>query len=106
MIFDQGREWKKIGVVGVDSGCILLSDPCYRDQKDIQDWLEVLEKTDFPTKVQLNYDMGHEGAGVIVSSGLGDGCYDVEVLEGEVDGWGKRILGVRIMFIPHPVLGG
>ena len=93
------KEWKKIGRVCVDSGCILLSDPCYRNEKEIEGWLESLEGKDYPIKAQLHFDKGHEGAGVIVSSGLGDGCYDVEVLEGEVEGWGKRVLGVRIMFV-------
>jgi hypothetical protein len=104
----MGKEkWKKVGVVGVDSGKLMLWDPCYHKQKQTrwENMDSLLEKASFPTKLQLNFDLGHAGAGFIVSTGLGDGVYDVEVLEGDVERWGDRILGVRVMFIPHPVLG-
>lgn len=87
----------KIGEVGVDSGQLMVCDPCYINSE----W----KKTDYTTKTtdedlkklkgefsyagaceatlgkekagQLNFKMGHAGAGVALSSGYGDGCYPV-----------------------------
>ena len=41
---------------------------------------------------QINYDMGHEGVGVMIA--LPEGEYDVYVEIGEVDGWGERVKGM------------
>jgi hypothetical protein len=134
---------KKIGLVGVDSGQVVICDPCYidsewdhkdeydRDQVFDVDWLGHVITVDMgelirqgktfntplvrfygdnmntliekglakerpvrETRVfgyngccratqgkdrggQLDYKMGHAGAGVAVSSGYGDGCYPV-----------------------------
>ena len=98
---------KQIGVCGVDSGQILLCDPCYIDSE----W----KKEDFDDKKksknyfsynacckktltknlagQLNFKLGHAGAGVVVSSGYGDGVYPVYATY--EDG---RIKSVRIEF--------
>lgn len=51
---------------------------------------------------QLNYKMGHAGAGVAFSSGWGDGCYKVFAKFkdfGERGLGGKRITEVRILLI-------
>lgn len=55
---------------------------------------------------QLKYQMGHAGAGVVMSSGLGDGCYKVYVKKATLKDWGERIVEARIVFVPHSVLGG
>jgi hypothetical protein len=52
---------------------------------------------------QLWYKLGHAGAGVAFSSGLGDGVYDVYATYADVEGWGRRIVSVRIDLI-HPLL--
>jgi len=84
----------KIGVVGVDSGQILVCDPCYIASQ----WKETpysfgTERThefsyDGCCKEtvsspdgggQLNYKEGHPGAGVVVRSGYGDGVYPVYI---------------------------
>ena len=151
---------KQIGVVGVDSGQILICDPCYihgewnredqyrRDQvfdvdydseKTVFDMGKAIEngiyfdtplkqygnmtmnelvaegfakeRPEFETHVfgyngcckashsknrggQLNYRMGHEGAGVAVSSGYGDGEYPV-IAHYDKDG---RVRKVEILF--------
>lgn len=81
---------KQIGVAAVDSGQLMIADPCY-----LKDWTN----TDFdPDNAkdgefsyngackatlskqaagQLNFKMGHAGAGVVFASGYGDGCYPV-----------------------------
>jgi hypothetical protein len=49
---------------------------------------------------QLNYRMGHEGLGVVFSSGLGDGTYEVYAIIQDVPGWGERVTKVEIELIP------
>jgi len=89
------KKFKQIGEVGVDSGQILICDPCYinsewtpgKKDEDIFNkknkgqfsysgcCLETCDTEDLGG--QLNYKKGHAGAGVAVSSGYGDGCYPV-----------------------------
>tara|TARA_R110002051_G_scaffold94181_1_gene163914 strand:+ start:3490 stop:3810 length:321 start_codon:yes stop_codon:yes gene_type:complete len=77
---------KLIGKVGVDSGTIWIGDPCYilsdeRPKALGKDWSELGHKTFKDGKCQLpmsfNYDMGHEGLGVMSSTKHGDGVYPV-----------------------------
>lgn len=74
--------WKKIGYIGVDAGLCWVGDPCYILHKEKlpetlgKDW------SDFCTKLgddvtKFNYELGHEGLGVCVSTGYGDGLYPV-----------------------------
>ena len=137
-----------IGVVGVDSGQLMVVDPCYIDDEwkkepfDMKEkavfkdgheeeiercserWWEILEEINdgkiqlvpIPPKEmsnfsynavshktlseegygQLNYNMGHPGVAVAFRSGIGDGVYPVYATIEEVDGWGERIVEVRI----------
>jgi hypothetical protein len=48
---------------------------------------------------QLNFPAGHAGAGVVVSSGYGDGTYPVVAHFVDLDGWGERVAKVEIVFI-------
>ena len=48
---------------------------------------------------QLHYPKGHAGAGVVFSSGLGDGIYEVWATIGEVEGWGRRVKKVEILLM-------
>lgn len=108
----------KIGVVGVDSGQLVICDPCYIDHegegKELNDYRHLMDlraKTgggdlnkaeDF---LQLNYDLGHKGLGVLFNAGLGDGEYEVFATIGDVPGWGERVKKVEIMLIePEHVL--
>ena len=95
--------WEKVGVVGVDAGLVWLGDPCYilhaRKPKAIgKDWGDLAKSLDLRLgndAVQMNYDKGHPGLGVIVTSGYGDGEYPVEVRRLE-DG---TIAEVRVVFV-------
>jgi len=82
---------KQIGICGVDSGTLLLGDPCYwMSEKDYDK--EVVD-SNFDRSRQVNYDLGHAGKGVVVSTGYGDGCYPVyaKIKDG-------RVKEVRIKF--------
>src|SRR5271168_4132582 len=72
-----------IGEIGVDAGLCWIGDPCYilhanPPPKAIgKDWGEFCDILDQATCKQFNYDLGHAGLGVVVSTGYGDGTYPV-----------------------------
>jgi hypothetical protein len=94
---------KQIGVVGVDAGMVMVTDPCYLadfDSEAAHDSVvgNLNEATAQPAREegypynyggacgascnsdqagQLNFGAGHAGAGVVASSGYGDGTYPV-----------------------------
>ena len=69
------RKYVKLGVVGVDSGQLMVCDPCYISEDSIKDILSY--DTICATEHQLNYRLGHAGLGVVFPSGFGDGLYAV-----------------------------
>ena len=151
------ENWVKIGEVGVDSGQLMVCDPCYIDSQwknekypghppmrntktgkivespansggrydteyeDGMTYNEAIEKGILETLPhpeskkfsyhgcctssmrhmggQLNYNLGHAGAGVAFSSGLGDGVYDVMARIEDTGDWGKRVCEIRIVLI-------
>lgn len=91
-------QWEKVGEIGVDAGLCWIGDPCYiihanEYSKSIgKNWGEFCDKLK-DDATQFNYDLGHPGLGVAVSTGYGDGTYDVEVRR--ADG---RIKELRVKF--------
>ncbi len=75
MLKKKENDFKQIGVVGVDSGTILLGDPCYWLSN--KDWKKEVLNPNFDLSREIYYDLGHKGKGVLVSSGYGDGSYPV-----------------------------
>ena len=73
---------KKIGEIGVDAGLCWIGDPCYilHQEKNPEaignSWSEFCDKMEGMHK-QFNYDLGHKGLGVCVSTGYGDGTYPI-----------------------------
>ncbi len=53
---------------------------------------------------QLNYKLGHAGAGVVFNTGVGDGCYPVYAYLDDVPGWGVRVVKIEVDFTEHPLL--
>lgn len=82
-------EWRKLGEVGVDAGCLMVCDPCYVVGKDSEinarfpdGWSQFCaEQFDYTTGAsdnpQVNYARGHAGLGVVASTACGDGCFAV-----------------------------
>lgn len=93
-------EWKEIGVVGVDSGTLMITDPCYVTGDEWSD-------KDYDKHVcgmnedhaQVPFKLGHAGKGVIFSSGFGDGVYKVFAKVKNYKEWGNRIAEVKIVLI-------
>jgi hypothetical protein len=95
----------KIGEVAVDSGQLMICDPCYLneyknteyplDEPNPKEWTydSVCRLTvDNPGYGQVNFSHGHPGLAVAFSSGYGDGTY--EVFATIEDG---RVVEVRIV---------
>jgi len=100
------EETKLVGHIGVDAGLCWIGDPCYLESRDDQkspfdDWSKFCDslKGSYPTMKSFNYPMGHEGLGVCVSTGFGDGTYPVHAVVEDIGDWGKRVKSVTITFI-------
>lgn len=101
-----------IGRIGVDSGQMMLVDPCY-----LKDFVitESLDLTNNGAKYagQFSYGgacsatlsdkqsgiLGDFGTAAVCATGFGDGSYNVYVTYSDEGAWGKRISEMRIVFI-------
>ena len=94
---------KLVGHIGVDAGLCWVGDPCYilhRDDEKLpptlgKSWPEFCDLISEKDYASFSYELGHEGLGVVVSTGYGDGLYPVFV---EVNKEG-RIKSVTVEFI-------
>ena len=86
--------------VYVDAGLIWIGDPCYIMGNDashrVTRWSEFCEQLENHDKIST--PLG-EGVGVLVDSGYGDGCYEVETTTIDDPAWGTRVSSVTITFI-------
>lgn len=86
-------EWEFAGTVGVDSGHVLIGDPAYAADLNY-DWRK---RADFEgDAVRVSFGLA---GGVVVPSGLGDGCYRVFIKRGTIAGReGERVTHMMIDF--------
>jgi hypothetical protein len=94
-----------IGEIGVDAGLCWIGDPCYCVTPDCNehpaqtwgDFCEILTKQGHDRRgyTQFNYKRGHEGLGVAVSTGYGDGTYPVQIRKNSEG----RVVEVRVLFV-------
>jgi hypothetical protein len=98
---NKKEKWVKLGVVGVDSGRLMVCDPSYLGEERGLNKARDLswEDEELDRSHQLNYKLGHPGLAVVFSSGLGDGLYDVLGRMKTYRCWGERISEVRIVLI-------
>jgi len=96
--------WTKIGRVAVDSGTLMIGDPCYLidDNWSGKDYdQELVNDSSWDLFKQL-YNDNRSLKALIFSSGFGDGVYDVFAkikdygTKGQKD---KRIKEIKIKFI-------
>jgi hypothetical protein len=116
-------KWVKVGVVGIDSGTLLLTDPAYlqRPRPEIPEYDELVglkkSKQVIPavgkkkvpkewtpvmraTASQVLYKKtGKKGAGIITRTGWGDGLYPVFAEIGKTGDEKGRIKAIRVKFI-------
>lgn len=89
-------DWVNVGRVYVDAGCIVVGDPFAMPEDG--EWSDRLAFMDDELCGEV------EDGVVVVSTGLGDGTYDVEVRYEEVPKWGKRVAEMRIVFLTEEML--
>lgn len=93
-INDSDLEIEEIGFVSVDSGQLMITDPCYINNEWQEEQFEIIRhdiKRDFNYSYagagyassskdgygQLNFKLGHKGAGIAIGTFGGDGDYSV-----------------------------
>lgn len=97
------EEWRSIGFIGVDSGQMMLVDPCYvladdsgRSRPTYEDLLAQYDYTK-PDPGAIMWEI--PGGAVVAHSGFGDGEYEVLIREVDAGLWGKRVAEMKIIFI-------
>ena len=94
-------KWIVIGQVHIDSGHILICDPC-QTQHGTNFMAITIAKMDG----EGNPHQIGEGVGVVFPSGFGDGAYNVEALIGNVADFGEMIKEIRVRFVgPGTIYG-
>lgn len=104
----------RLGEVGVDSGQLMICDPCYIDsewKQQEEDPRPHIEKGSFSYEGicetigdfggQLNYKLGHPGVAVAFRTGLGDGDYPVYAEIADIPDWGERVVRVWVDFFSN-----
>lgn len=94
------EKWKQIGVVGVDSGTLMITDPCYvtGDNWSDKDYDKYVCGQMRENSLKIPFPKGHDGKAVLTSTGFGDGCYPVYQIEKNYKVWGKRVVGIMVLF--------
>ena len=109
MRFRKRDGWQLAGHCAVDAGLIMICDPCYVHKEDggcssapfsgtWDDFCAWLAEDNYPLVKKMPFTLGHEGAGVVMSSGFGDGVYPVYVRIKDFGKWGKRVVEATILF--------
>jgi len=89
--------WMQLGFVGVDSGMLMIGDPCYLEGDK---WAS----NDYDNLIGLELfrqikNENNAFKAVVFESGLGDGVYQVTAKVKEYAKLGRRIKEVRIKLI-------
>lgn len=102
-----------IGHIGVDSGQMMLVDPCYLDSWSTDDEFafdassrDEPENTDFSYAGACNVTLSRklaatleQGTAAVCATGFGDGQYPVYVEFSDEGSWGRRVKSMTIVFI-------
>ena len=113
----ENDSWEYIGTIGVDSGQMMLSDPCYvKDFEDSDDVVGLMDAIKNGSDDSYSYtgacsqsntsqqagvlvnDIGAE-LGVVCSSGVGDGVYPVYVKRHAFGNNDTRVVEMKIEFV-------
>lgn len=97
----------KIGEVYVDSGQMMVGDPCYLSEWTNSDELD-FEKRDkeYSYEGACQETCSEEHAGIlggglsaVCSTGYGDGCYPVYIEYSDEGSWGRRVKSITVVFL-------
>jgi len=95
----------KLGTFGVDSGQVLIVDPCYLDKWkdgevnfDVDGYENSYDEACKLTTEVNQFGGRHSIGGVVSETGLGDGEYEVEAVISDDKDFGKRVKEIRIKF--------
>ena len=105
MKLKMSEGWFRAGEVGVDSGHMILVDPCYVSGGcDTDSCYEAT--TDDATGCGLGhpYQALTEGSGMVTQTGIGDGVYPVYVCRRDMAGWGERNVAMIVDYGSHIML--
>ena len=117
----ENDSWEYIGTIGVDSGQMMLADPCYvkdfsEDNSDAEGVMKLMEAMKDGSDNSFSYigacsqsntpqqagvlvmDIGAEMV-VVCSAGFGDCGYPVYVKRHDFGEWGKRVVEMKIEFV-------
>ena len=99
-------DWKRIGTLGVDSGQMMLVDPCYAlaDKQELENILLHEQINTYDKLLEeygddFNVDTIEFADGIVCSTGYGDGSYDVFIKTIDDSMWGHRVAEMKIVFI-------
>lgn len=97
----NSENWITIGKVAVDSGTLMISDPCYIVGKEWseEDYEKYIVNGMTEKYISIPFGQGHDGKAVIFESGFGDGVYEVKALIKNFGNFGKRVKEIRIVLI-------
>ncbi len=99
--------WKRVGTINVDSGQMMLVDPCYvmGDSRYPED-----KGADY-SDLLAAYGNDHNvntiefSNGIVSSTGYGDGSYDVFIKTSDEGAFGKCVAELKIVFIEDEEIG-
>tara|TARA_B100000470_G_scaffold192657_1_gene160307 strand:+ start:50 stop:415 length:366 start_codon:yes stop_codon:yes gene_type:complete len=102
-------EWELVGTCGVDSGQIIVVDPCYviSDESDLDKFKESGDYNDVDAtydELLKERDKGNSLTdafkfGIVTNTGFGDGEYKVYIKKESQGDWGERVSELKIVFI-------
>ena len=104
-------EWELVGTCGVDSGQIIVVDPCYviSDERDLDKFKESGDYNDVDATydellkerdIHKNHNLTDAFKfGIVTNTGFGDGEYNVYIKKENQGNWGERVSELKIVFI-------
>jgi hypothetical protein len=94
-----GDRFKRIGVIGVDSGQVVVTDPAYISKGGLPSYRDI-SKVSLAGGTQLQNKRGIKVA-VVSDTGLGDGVYPVYAVTGKVGEFGTKVVKALVVdFLP------
>lgn len=91
------EKFEVAGQITVDAGLVQIGDPCYLFEEHDK-WLKYIETSgigDMELTTPISHENGNPGMAVAISSGFGDGIYNVLVKKCSKTG---RVREVKIKF--------